>query len=365
MFTRSFAAFCLATAVSVDIDFINCFTVPRATSTSGRSLSRSKLLAYNEWDSPSYSYSPMMPPLSIQNQDDLDNINKRASTSLALPLARIVAAYPSSGEQILGIHQISNVFVLEVDEQFMELQATICDSDYDELSPECSIFPIQVEFPRPCDSERLSLEECVLSNLDVLDHEADLILQHAEWDAMNKDTTNKDATNRDDMNNRDINNEDESQIRSKDMDLDMLNLDPDSQSKVNYPSWWIAPPFGTEMEHHCDTLCRLLNEDEFQSGIQKMAMAIVNANVSTLTKKGTGTQCKAQEAAVVAVGPAGIILRVWFTMPDSNSVKGVTTRMAEVTRAFPSEASNVEQLRNLVSYLITFLREDASPRDSR
>jgi hypothetical protein len=215
-------------------------------------------------------------------------------------LARVVAAFPPVGHH-LGLKNIADVKVLNVDSSHMELQAIVCENE------SCSALDIPVPFPHPCSSGSETLHECALHNLDELDHEAELLLKQAEWESTNYE------------------------LHAEQTRQHLAILEHDH---IHYPSWWVTPEMVLhEMTPECDSMRNLLNEEGFQPKTRAMA------------KFGLGTDNPVEEAAVCAVGPAGIILRARLQgAPD----------IVEVPISFPSQASSIDQLRDLVTGAVEF-----------
>lgn len=272
--------------------------------------------SYSSTQTSSYGNDPWSCSSSPQ-PDSFTSSNSSASVVGSLnthraSLARVVAAFPPSGHA-LGLQNIADVFVLAVDASHMQVQATICEEE------SCSAVAVPVTFPHPCggsgDSSDMSshasssasdiFDECVLQNLDALDQEAELLLQHAEYETLNY----------------------ESQA-AKNRQQEAL-WDPQFS---HYPAWWVAPAT-TELVQDCDTLRRLLNEAEFQADLQSMAKkSLATAAASTIG-------AVIEVAAVGAVGPAGILLRAKL----SGSMD-----LVEAHVSFPTVATSVDHLRSLV-----------------
>lgn len=220
--------------------------------------------------------------------DTMDRLNHQRAS-----LARVAAAFPPRGHS-LALNHIEDVRVLDVDHRHMELHATICEEE------SCAAVSVPVPFPRACDNES-EWQECVLGNLQELDTQAQLLLQHAEWQATNEEYHQQMADNHN------------------------LLVDFSSPSPILFPSWWIAlPNDDNEMRREAETLQSLLNEAEFARELRALA-----------TRWGLPP---AQEAVVGAIGPAGMILR-------ASSKAG---EVEQVDISFPVQAHTGYHLRNQV-----------------
>lgn len=178
-------------------------------------------------------------------------------------LARLAVAF-SPPERSLTLADIEKVEVICVREDHIEIQAIVCEDGG------CVSLAVPVKFPKSCQADSEWLEGCVLRNLEELDVQADaalLIQQEYESDPQDLD------------------------------ELCELN------SKIDYPSWWIPPECNAEMVADCDTIQRLLNEDEFSQEIGALAQDVLNGWQG-------GEVYVVKKAKVAIVGPAGICLKV-------------------------------------------------------
>lgn len=220
--------------------------------------------------------------------DTLERLNHQRAS-----LARVAAAFPPAGHA-LALNHIEDVRVLDVDHQHMDLHATICEEE------SCAAVAVPISFPHSCDNES-EWQECVLENLQELDTQAELLLQHAEWEATNQEYHQRMVDDRNAL------------------------LDT-SASPILFPSWWTAfLPNDHEMEREAQTLQSLLNKAEFAAELRALA---------TLW-----SQQPVQEALVCAIGPAGMILRA------SSSERG---EAMQVDVSFPLPANSNDQLRTQV-----------------
>lgn len=187
-------------------------------------------------------------------------------------LARLAVAF-SPPERALTLNNIENVEVLCVTDKTIEIEAVVCEDGG------CVTLAVPVSFPHECGSEWL--EGCVMRNLDELNSEAESLLLVQEEEAANE------------------------------ADLDELCM---LNSKVDYPSWWVAPECNADLVEECDTIRLLLNKEEFQPDVRALAQGGLNALAD-------GETYEIKKVVVSAVGPAGICFKVQaaFQSEDSNS----------------------------------------------
>lgn len=223
-----------------------------------------------------------------KSEDDLAHKNATVTrlNGERASLAKVVAAFPPDGHA-LDLNHIEDAMVLEVDEEHIQVQATICEQE------SCSAVSVPLDFPRPCSGD---LEECAMENLRDLYLQADLLLQQAEFDLLN--------------------HEQHAEIDRQRNEL----LDPSIH--IDFPDWWVTP--AADMIEECDTLQNLLNEAEFAPERCAMARGCIGEPV--------------EHAAVCAIGPTGIIFRARLS---SGEVEG--TRFP-----FSITASRVDDLRTSV-----------------
>jgi hypothetical protein len=179
-------------------------------------------------------------------------------------LARLAVAF-SPPERALTLADIEKVEVICVREDHIEIQAIVCEDGG------CVSLAVPVKFPKSCQADSEWLEGCVMRNLEALDEQAEAAL-----------------------------------LIQEESDDDPLDLDELCQlnSKIDYPSWWIPPECNAEMVTHCDTVRRLLNEDEFSEEVGALAQDVLNG------WQGGGEVYSVKNARVAVVGPAGICLKV-------------------------------------------------------
>lgn len=178
-------------------------------------------------------------------------------------LARLAVAF-SPPERALQLKDIEHVDVVCVRDDSIEVQAIICEDG------SCVSVAVPIQFPRECSSS--TLEGCVLRNLDELNEEAESTISRQEQQLQN----------------------------TEDIDLDELCM---FNSKVEYPSWWVPPECDANIVVECDTIQRLLNEDEFQADVMSLAQ-------DALRNGQGGESYVVKKARVAVVGPAGICFKV-------------------------------------------------------
>ena len=265
-------------------------------------------------------------------------------------LARIVAAaFAPAGHSTMDLPNIANVFVMLVDEGHMELQATICDEQ------QCEAVDVPVVFPHPCPTDN---NECLLDNLEQLDFEADQILQHAEWEAMNNGNSNH--------------NQYHHQQSQRGGDTAVPQQNPAYNHRHPYPqeaphdrnaqhqtqnnnngqlpSWWMEPQTW-QMAEECNHLLSLLNEDRFQSERRAMVTFRVEMEVRQQNNGAKGDDdFVVEDVAMVALGPGGFVAQAIVVHYGQHDRK----QEMEVAISFPDPASNEAELRQLVADALEF-----------
>jgi hypothetical protein len=228
-------------------------------------------------------------------ENAVETMNQRTDA-----LARIVAAFPPVGHA-LALSQIEHISVSTVDEQHMQVEVTLCEGE------SCTAVDVPVAFPHPCE-DSVSFDCCVLDNFGELDQQAELLLQHAEWDAHN------------------LQGDD---LLESDTLLEFTNED------VQLPAWWVTPNT-PELAAECIKLRQMFNEEEFDS------------EMKVLAKFGLGPASLAvvKDAVVCAVGPAGIIMEAQLLPEGTTAAIFNPHGLAEIPIAFPSVATNVHELRS-------------------
>lgn len=200
-------------------------------------------------------------------------------------LARIAVAFSDQG---LELQQLESVYVIGMDATHVDIAAVVCGG-----GGECVTVKVPVQFPQSCKNS--DDEECILMQLDVLDHQAGDLLQQmegrAEWEEERR------------------------------RQWDELMATP-----TEYPSWW-QPPLA--LLDDCRYLAKFLNNLDFQPEIQ------------SLVGLGEDTNFILEEAAVVDLSPAGLYLRARVYTGDSH-------QLLDISVPFETIATTEEELRSAV-----------------
>jgi hypothetical protein len=216
-------------------------------------------------------------------------------------LARIVAAFPPPGHAF-ELSQIEDVSVSTVDEKHMQVEVTLCQGE------SCTAVDVPVVFPHPCEDSIISLDGCVLENFGELNQQAELLIQHAEWNAHNQQSTD---------------------LLESDTLLEITS------EEIQLPPWWVVPET-PELSAECIRLREMFNEDEFDSEIRVLA------------KFGLGPTSLAvvKDAVVCAVGPAGIIIEAMLLPEGTTAAIFNPDGLIQIPIQFPSVATSVYELRS-------------------
>ena len=195
------------------------------------------------------------------NQDEGQRIARHLNydENKLATLARLAVAF-SPAQQCLSLQDIEHVEILSVDHSHIDISAVVCESDG------CVTIFVPVNFPNDCNSSR-NMEECVLDNIVELDSKAQNMIER------------QDTVLVDDL-----------------CPLHTLSLN-------DFPSWWVQPELRPGLAEECDTIKKILNERDFEDAIKAL---VAKATMDFAQVDGT---FQILQAAVAAVGPAGIYIR--------------------------------------------------------
>jgi len=202
-------------------------------------------------------------------------------------LARLAVAF-SPKDRSLQLDQIERVEILCVSQKHIDLQAIICEGGG------CLSLAVPILFPKACDMDA-QLEGCVVSHLADLDeNSASTVLAHVQVEASG-------------------------------------HASWDMGASIDYPVWWI-PPTSPEVVSECQSMCTILNEDEFQPEVLALVKEAMKNDWSGYT---------ANEAKVARICPAGFCFKANATAVGSPAV-----RVLDVFSPFPgAPKSSVDELR--------------------
>lgn len=274
------------------------------------------------WQRPLHAtvYYPSADESALQGDDDGDFFETSAecapsatpiperlrSQAWTAPLARLAAAFCQTGA--LSVRHIEHVSVRAVDASHVDLEAVVCEADG------CVSLSVPVTFAHPCDSENLNgrdLEECILQNIIELD-------EYCTQQQLAASSTAGSAR---------AGTEDEAVAA-----LAALR----STDNVEFPSWWVHSGSSIEFANGCDSLLQILNEHEFSTDLLKL--------VRTELLGDEESRWIVHEAAAVAVGPAGLILRARLYDDDDD----IMSELVEIPVSFGAIASDTQSVRDAV-----------------
>eukprot|EP00581_Thalassiosira_minuscula_P015415 CAMPEP_0183723114 /NCGR_PEP_ID=MMETSP0737-20130205/14821_1 /TAXON_ID=385413 /ORGANISM="Thalassiosira miniscula, Strain CCMP1093" /LENGTH=361 /DNA_ID=CAMNT_0025953365 /DNA_START=277 /DNA_END=1362 /DNA_ORIENTATION=+ len=205
-------------------------------------------------------------------------------------LAKLASAFSPPGFDI-DLGNINDVRCHAVDGRHLEIEAVVCDD------LQCSSLLVPVDFPEECSVEG-HVSECILRNVHHLDATGERILQEKQQVF-----------------------EEESDARRAFEALQSLDseyLAPHASEGGSLPYWWV-PALASEDEQECELLQQLLNGDDLQEMMRGLASHVLylhgppmNADGSLSQDFGEGSVVRSVH--VKAVGPAGLVLRVQYSV---------------------------------------------------
>jgi len=216
--------------------------------------------------------NPMGITLSYNDDESRCMAEKLSSdTDMTGMLTRIAAGFSQSaaGGTPIEIEHIHHINVLSVDNHHIEIEAFVCDD-----SEQCVNVLVPIEFIQECATGED--EECILSNLDELDHQAEVKIEEIGMEVVKI---------------------------AEELRLDEdFSLSVEEQGNMELPSWWIAP-MAHGLSEGCSNIQSVLQSKSFEDEL----IALVSHALEALE---TNTcYYLVQKAVVIAVGPAGICLR--------------------------------------------------------
>lgn len=231
---------------------------------------------------------------------ELDALEAGLVRSESAPLARLVAATSHA-----DIRNIRDLHVIGLDGNHMDVAATVCEQE------SCVSLAVPLAFPHPCpdgnvvpEDDATAFEQCVLDNIHELDE---------------------------------LNNQNPAQPVGQEQQATERHLEALRRTdNVELPSWWVHPGGEQQITDECNSLLRILNEDNFQVDIRNLAAAEAGFD--------NDYRSIVQWAAVVAVGPAGMVVRATV----GHDRDGDQLETVEIPIRFPETAQGSEQLRDAV-----------------
>jgi hypothetical protein len=275
-------------------------------------------------------------------------ISADLSSSTAM-LARLAVAF-SPPSRTLDIRDIEHVQVLTVDNHHLDIQAVVCESDG------CVTLQVPVEFPVPCtvggadEVEQETEVHCVLDNLHRLDEQAQEAIRKLEWNEIHHEDVAAEAR----------------------MHQELLRASTGEDS-LQLPEWWVHPPSASDMRRECDSLRKLLNDDEFRTAVSAMATRAMDAAAASDIRDFDEDEAASDsssdygdyhvtQAVVSALGPRGLVLRAAVSpleilgRPSHRSARGHVVLEIPIqfssTAAPPAAAHSAEELQAAVLALV-------------
>lgn len=179
-------------------------------------------------------------------------------------LAHLASAFSPAGHSI-KLENINSVVCTSLDNKHLDIEAILCDDS------DCHSILVPVDYPNECpwdgDEDLLGFENCVMTNVEELDH---------DWEKrLPKDET-------------------------CDVLLSATKLLQDAP--VDFPKWWI-PASTREDVAECELLRDLLNEDDM---LYERVGLVQKADTTCSPLNSTGIE----SVTVLAVSPKGLLLKV-------------------------------------------------------
>ena len=138
--------------------------------------------------------------------------------------------------------------------------------------------------------------------------------------------------------------DEECSLDDGDEDDDMWLFQDSTNTGIHFPSWWISAHMTPECARACAEMLDLVQQADFAEDVQKLAQHHRRRSQHATT---TRTNNPIPHASVVAVGPAGIIVRVRVqeqASPDPQQ----QTNIQDIPIPFANSANTVASLRQAV-----------------
>jgi hypothetical protein len=235
-------------------------------------------------------------------------------------LSRLACAFAPPGH-LLHPHDLESAHVLSVNDHQIDISAVLCEADG------CIQVFVPVTFPRSC-SDSPDMEECILENIEELDHQAYSMIAQENYKVQNYE-----------------------QVQDDERIYMALAEEPIADSM---PLWWTFPQFTSAgLDKECRNVKSLLNEADFRDEIQALATQEL---LVLYRRKEEPVQVVAAvdvlKVAVAAVGPSGILLRAQIRQVDVQRESGERVSMVDLPVQFSQEAGTREDLRASVLGLV-------------
>ena len=220
------------------------------------------------------------------------------------PLARLAAKHAPSGLDVTDIEQIS---IIGCTNSHCDIEAVVCEDDG------CVSLSVPVALLNPCDGSEESFDDCVMENLEKLDQNLSNELAAPVASS---------ACSEEDL-----------------LAHERMLAELQTTTTVKYPKWWHYPTDSLELAQQSESLLHILNEPDFAPDVMKLVLRHILLD--------PGDNLFVGEAAVVAVGPAGIIVRFTAMVREENE-RAKLLEMIQIPLQFETLAMSPETLRDAV-----------------
>jgi hypothetical protein len=248
---------------------------------------------------------------SVRESNTPAQLVESLSKSLMAPLARLACAFAPPGHS-LKPSDLESAHVVSVNDHQIEISAVLCEGGG------CVQVMVPVTFPRPC-SDSPALEDCILQNIEELDHQAYSMIAQENYKENNFE-----------------------QIQADKRLFTVLTEEPMAD---NMPLWWSFPMLMDGMDKECRNVKELLNEADFADEIGALATVKIEERCWEHPVVGV-------TSAVAAVGTAGILLRTQVRQLDHTRESGERISIVDLPVRFDEEAKTADDLRASVLGLV-------------
>lgn len=298
---------------------------------------------------------------SSANKDEDDEHHHRAALKSLISrteaseamLARLAVAF-SPASRSLDLRDIEHVQLLEVDNKHLDIQAVVCEDDG------CVTLKVPVTFPVPClvgdaDVEEEDEEHCVLDNLQRLDLQAQETIRKLEWNELHHEDVAAEHRMHREL-------------------LREATGGGGGDDALHFPTWWVHLSSTDDiMRRECDSLRKLLNDDEFRSAVASMATQAMDAAAVSDDDDNDDDEEEEElssmsyddfhvtQAVVAAVCPKGLLLRAAVAPLEilgEHSHDNARGHVLEIPIQFSTNAANTaDELQSAVLALVDAAEE--------
>jgi hypothetical protein len=232
----------------------------------------------------------------------------------------------------------------------VDIQAVICEDDG------CVTLKVPVPFPVPCvvgdrDTEDEEEEHCVLDNLHRLDVQAQETIRTLEWN--------------------EVHHEDVAAEHRMHRELLKEATGGGGDESLHFPKWWVYPSStNDELRRACDSIRKLLNDDEFRSAVASMATQAMDAASAAVTDDDDDNDARSssmsyedfhvEQAVVAAVCPKGLLLRAAVAPLEilgEHTYDNARGHVLEIPVQFSIAVHSADELQSAVLSLVAAAEE--------